>query len=140
MKTTVVIIFVLTLTATTAVGQVFKVTSIYSSDCGTWKAKFIRYTEWVPLDSISKSSSDTAMGWVYSDWKHSNLELLTHAVYCPCGCGDDIVYTQHRVSRKTGLVQSRKKIQSFEYIPKEKTEFERVCDSVSNANKTNKPK
>lgn len=101
-------------------------------DCGTWKAKPIYYTEWQSVDTLKKKPiKDTVRNWVYDDEKMMvTNQVLT--IYCPCGCGYDTKWQQYRVCQITGIRQVRYKVQSYEYIPKPKSEYKKAIDSLLN--------
>ncbi len=106
-----------------------------SSNCGTWVKDSLYYTDWLTADTlVKKPITDTVRRWIYNDYEFvfrtnsSNLLLS----YCPCGCGYDDRWMQQRVCAVTGIRQYRYRIQTFKYIPKPKSDYEKAVDSLLN--------
>lgn len=107
----------------------------FRSDCGTWKAKPIYYTNWESVDTLkNKPIKDTIRKWVY-DEERLQFSNMTTLEYNPCGSGKPITWEQYRVCQITGIRQRRYKIQPYEYIPKPKTDYQIVIDSLSKNNR-----
>lgn len=107
----------------------------FNTDCGTWKAKPIYYTEWQSVDTLKKEPiKDTVRSWVY-DKENLMVSNQSLAIYCQCGCGYDTKWQQYRVCQITGIRQVRYKVQPYEYIPKPKSDYERAVDSLSKNNR-----
>ncbi len=104
--------------------------AIAHPDCGTWEPKPIYYTEWETIDTIKGGNPESKWRkWAYSgEERFSNF--INRQLFNPCGSGDDIKWIQFRICRITGIRQHRYKVQSYKYIPKPKSEYELVIDSL----------
>lgn len=102
-------------------------------DCGTWEPKKIEYTQWENIDTLRKGTiKDTVRDWVYGE-KEFLQRNTTTAEYRPCGgYGYPLIWEQFRVCRITGIRQSRREIQEYAYIPKPKTPYQQIIDSIKN--------
>ena len=109
----------------------FSVNAQIIEDCGTWKIDSSYYIGWYNIDTIN-SNSDTT--WIYSEWK-TEYKNYTLTVYCPCGCGWNFKKYQRRVCGYSGIIQQRWQISVYKYIPKPKTEYEKLIDKLKNKNK-----
>lgn len=101
------------------------------NDCGTWEPQPDYYTEWESVDTLKKSQiKDTIRKWVYSPEKMqvSNMQTLE---YAPCGNGRPTTWAQERICELTGIRQTRYRVRTYKYIPKPKTEYQKVVDSLS---------
>lgn len=106
----------------------------FDNDCGTWEAKPTYYTDWQNVDTLkNKPIKDTVRNWIY-DAEKMVVSNMTTLAYCPCGCGYDTKWQQYRVCQITGIRQLRYKIQSYEYKPKPKSDYQRAVDSLSKNN------
>lgn len=101
------------------------------SDCGTWEKKPIYYTEWEAIDTIVKPVKTEDRNWVYDQEKMTGSNM-TLAIYAPCGLGTPAQWIQRRVCSITGIIQERRKVQEYYYVPKEKSEYQKTIDSLKN--------
>ncbi len=100
------------------------------SECGTWIEDSTYLTSWEVIDTINfNPESDPA--WIMSEWEveYSEMTLL----YCPCGCGYDTKRYMYRINKK-GIRQIRYEIATYKYIPKPKSDYERLLDSLLKTN------
>lgn len=96
-------------------------------DCGTWEAMPEEFTDWISIDTIS-TVIDTARNWVddQEDLVVSNMVTLE---YAPCGKGTPTQYRQRRICAINGIIQERFRIIRYRYIPKPKSDFEKIIES-----------
>ena len=101
------------------------------NDCGTWEPQPDYYTEWESVDTLKKVPiKDTIRKWVYSPEKMQISNSVT-LEYAPCGNGRPTTWEQQRICELTGIRQKRYRVRTYKYIPKPKTEFQKVVDSLS---------
>lgn len=101
------------------------------NNCGTWEPQPDYYTDWESVDTLKKIPiKDTIRKWVYSPEKMqvSNIQTLE---YAPCGNGRATTWQQERICELTGIRQKRYRVRTYKYIPKPKTEYQKVVDSLS---------
>ncbi len=101
--------------------------------CGTWTAKPDSITPWAPKDTLGVVKTDKREWVQEKEWNYPPLGP-SKTVYCPCGCPDDIIRTQKRVCRLTGIIQERRKITAYTYTPPPLSTYEQVVDSIKRAN------
>lgn len=101
------------------------------NDCGTWEPQPDYYTDWESVDTLKKIPiKDTIRKWVYSPEKMQISNMVT-LEYAPCGNGRPTTWEQQRICELTGIRQKRYRVRAYKYIPKPKTEFQKVVDSLS---------
>ncbi len=96
-------------------------------DCGTWKALPEKLTRWIAIDTVSMVI-DTARNWVH-DQEELMVSNMVTLEYAPCGKGTPTRYRQQRICAINGIIQERFRIIRYKYIPKPKSEFEKVIES-----------
>jgi hypothetical protein len=101
------------------------------NDCGTWEPQPDYYTDWESVDTLKKIPiKDTIRRWVYSPEKMQISNMVT-LEYAPCGNGRPTTWEQQRICELTGIRQKRYRVRTYKYIPKPKTEYQKVVDSLS---------
>ena len=102
----------------------------YKNDCGTWEANSDYYTNWKPVDTLFyKPIKDTVRKWIY-DEERMQVSNMTTLEYAPCGNGRPTTWEQYRACQITGIRQVRYKVRSYKYIPKQKSEYQKLVDSL----------
>ena len=96
-------------------------------ECGTWEAMPEEFTDWIAIDTVS-IVMDTARSWV-DDQEKLMVSSMDTADYAPCGKGTPTRYRQQRICAINGIIQERFRIIRYKYIPKPKSEFEKVIES-----------
>lgn len=125
-----ILMLVAVLFSQTAKSQIFEGLGIIN-DCGTWKASPIVFTDWQSVDTLKKKPiKDTIRKWIY-DAEKMQYSTITTLEYSPCGNGRPTIWEQYRVCQITGIRQMRRKIQSYIYIEKPKSEYQSAIDSLS---------
>lgn len=100
--------------------------------CGTWVKLPQEVSEWQTVDTLGdKKHFDDSSHWVYDEERLASQSQWTNAIYSPCGFGDPDIYEQYRIGAGTGIRQVRKRIIRQKYIEPEKSEYEKVLDSLS---------
>ena len=81
----------------------------------------------MPLDTIG-IVVDSARNWVYDEEKKIQ-SLWSTLEYAPCGNGRPIRYSQKRVCSINGIIEERYRIVKYKYIPRPKSDFEKVIEA-----------
>jgi hypothetical protein len=102
---------------------------VSAQDCGTW-IKRDSTTSWTKVKDFAKAYSQDTVH-VESAWEMvSGSKSSYRSTACPCECRDTYIEVQYRVVPKTGLQEKRLRTTYFEYVPKEKTLYEKIIDSL----------
>lgn len=94
------------------------------SDCGTWVKDTVYVSNWVPLDTLG-IVLDEKREWVYDEEKFVSSPSV-HAVYAPCGQGNPDAYEMYRICAITGIKELRVRTITYKYIPKPKTDYQKI--------------
>jgi hypothetical protein len=107
-------------------GQDFQIGG-FDNDCGTWVKDTVTVSDWQTVDTTNYDPCASAE-WVYTNWitPVSNWTIL---VYCPCGCGYPDIRERYRVNLQ-GIRQKQTERTTYRYVPKLKTEYEKVWDEI----------
>ncbi len=93
-----------------------------------WKVKSVYFTAWENTDTIAFNPKGDTI-WTETELKYEHSESEDYLLYCPCGCGYDSYRSQKRING-IGIIQKRKEVTTYEYIPKPKTDFDHKIDSL----------
>lgn len=104
--------------------------AVKAQDCGVWVKKDT-ITPWTKVKDFKKAFSDDT-AFAESEW---TLTSGTRGSYrsssCPCECYDNYTEIQYRIKPKNGVQQKRIRTVYFIYVPKEKSPYEQIIDSIS---------
>lgn len=99
----------------------------HRDDCGTWESDGVTATKWVVIDTLSQNRSDKR-NWVYSD-KERELNYFVNAGFAPCGRGTSDIWVERRVCTITGIHQERQWVETYTYVSKPLSVYERTLKS-----------
>lgn len=89
--------------------------------CGSWVIDTIYCSDWKNFDtiiSIYNKREDNKDKYKYSIWIYTPWEVAyqDNTKMCNCGCGFPHKWRQKKISKITGIIQDRYKIQSYKYV------------------------
>lgn len=105
--------------------------SASAQECGTW----IRKDTTDPWSKVKTFSGIPDADSIYteSEWTLTSGSKRSYRnSSCPCECYDSYIEIQYRVNPKTGIQERRTRTVYFDYVPKEKTQYQKIIDSLSN--------
>lgn len=108
----------------------FTFSATFAQDCGVWIRKDTT-TPWSKVKTFSgKPDADSI--YTESEWTLTSGSKRSYRnSSCPCECYDSYIEIQYRVNPKTGIQERRMRTVYFDYVPKEKTQYQKLIDSLS---------
>ncbi len=93
-------------------------------DCGTWVQDTTFTTEWMPVDTLGRVTTDTR-NWIY-DKERYVTDLTVTAEYAPCGRGYPDLYETIRICSLTGIRQRSQRVITYRYVPKKLSPYQKA--------------